>query len=96
MKTDVLIIGGSAAGLMAGITARKHYPDKKVTLVKKKEKVLIPCGIPYTLHTVDGPENNIIADQAVTGNGIDLIINEVVEINRDNKKVILKIGRAHV
>jgi pyruvate/2-oxoglutarate dehydrogenase complex dihydrolipoamide dehydrogenase (E3) component len=92
MKTDVLIIGGSAAGLMAGITARKHYPDKKVTLVRKEEKVLIPCGIPYTLHTVDGPENNIIADQAVTGNGIDLIINEVVEINRDNKKVILKDG----
>lgn len=92
MNTDVLIIGGSAAGLMAGITARKHYPEKKVTLVRKEEKVLIPCGIPYTLHTVDGPENNIIADQAVTGNGIDLIINEVVEINRDNKKVILKDG----
>ena len=92
MNTDVLIIGGSAAGLMAGITARKHYPNKKVTLVRKEEKVLIPCGIPYTLHTVDGPENNIIADQAVTGNGIDLIINEVVEINRDNKKVILKDG----
>ncbi|MCF8009300.1 MAG: FAD-dependent oxidoreductase, partial [Halanaerobiales bacterium] len=90
MNTDVLIIGGSAAGLMAGITARKHYPEKKVTLVRKEEKVLIPCGIPYTLHTIDGPENNIIADQAVTGNGIDLIINEVVKIDRDNKKVLLK------
>lgn len=92
MNTDVLIIGGSAAGLMAGITARKHYPEKKVTLVRKEEKVLIPCGIPYTLHTVDGPENNIIADQAVTGNGIELLINEVVEIDRGNKKVVLKDG----
>jgi NADPH-dependent 2,4-dienoyl-CoA reductase/sulfur reductase-like enzyme len=92
MNTDVLIIGGSAAGLMAGITARKHYPDKKITLIRKEEKVLIPCGIPYTLHTVDGPENNIIADQAVVGNGIELLINEVVKIDRDNKKVILKDG----
>mgnify|MGYP006277620135 FL=1 len=92
MQTDVLIIGGSAAGLMAGITARKHYPEKKVTIVRKEEKVLIPCGIPYTLYTVDGPENNIIADEAATGKGIELIINEVIHIDRQNKKVKLKDG----
>lgn len=92
METDVLIIGGSAAGLMAGITARKHYPEKKVTIVRKEDKVLIPCGIPYTLHTVDGPENNIIPDEAATGKDIDLIINEVVEIDRENKNVKLKDG----
>lgn len=92
MKTDVLIIGGSAAGLMAGITARKHYPEKKVTIVRKEDKVLIPCGIPYTLHTVDGPENNIIPDEAATGKDIDLIINEVVEIDKENKNVKLKDG----
>jgi NAD(P)H-nitrite reductase large subunit len=92
METDVLIVGGSAAGLMAGITAKKHYPEKNVAIVRKEEKVLIPCGIPYTLHTVDGPENNIIPDKAATGKDIDLIINEVVEINRENKKVKLKNG----
>ncbi|MFO7815469.1 MAG: FAD-dependent oxidoreductase [Halanaerobiales bacterium] len=90
MQTDVLIIGGSAAGLMAGITARKHYPEKKVTIVRKEDKVLIPCGIPYTLHTVEGPENNIIPDEAATGKNIELIINEVVEIDRKNKNVKLK------
>ena len=92
METDVLIVGGSAAGLMAGITAKKHYPEKNITIVRKEEKVLIPCGIPYTLHTVDGPENNIIPDKAATGKDIDLIINEVVEINRENKNVKLKNG----
>ncbi len=92
METDVLIVGGSAAGLMAGITAKKHYPEKNITIVRKEEKVLIPCGIPYTLHTVEGPENNIIPDEAATGKDIDLIINEVVEINRENKNVKLKNG----
>jgi succinate dehydrogenase/fumarate reductase flavoprotein subunit len=45
-KTDALIIGGSAAGLVAGITIRRHYPDAKTTLVRKGQQMLIPCGIP--------------------------------------------------
>ncbi|MEE9618210.1 MAG: hypothetical protein V3T90_14570 [Anaerolineae bacterium] len=46
IKADALIIGGSAAGLVAGITVRRHYPDAKITLVRKEQQVLIPCGIP--------------------------------------------------
>jgi len=81
MKTDVLVIGGSAAGIMAAITAKKHY-HKKVTLVRKEKKVLIPCGLPYTMATVDGPENNLIPDDTLTSKGIDLIIDED-ELNVD-------------
>jgi len=92
LKTDVLVIGGSAAGIVAGVTARKHYPDKDITLVRKEEKVLIPCGIPYTMETVDGPEENLIPDGAVTGKDINLIIDEVVDIDRENKKVELDNG----
>ena len=89
-NTDVLVIGGSAAGIMAAITANKHYSEKNVTLVRKEEKVLIPCGIPYTLETVNGPENNLIPDGAVTDKGIELIIDEVITIDKENKKVKLK------
>ncbi|MDI3547389.1 MAG: hypothetical protein PWR10_1041 [Halanaerobiales bacterium] len=92
MRTDVLVIGGSAAGIMAAVTAKKHYPEKDITLVRKEEKVLIPCGIPYTMATVDGPDNNLIPDAAVTGKGIELLIDEVLEINRENKRVSLKTG----
>jgi len=47
MGKQVVIIGGSAAGITAGITARRNYPDCEITLIRKEEKVLIPCGIPY-------------------------------------------------
>lgn len=44
---DVLIIGGSATGVTAAITAKRFYPDKKVLIIRREENVLIPCGIPY-------------------------------------------------
>ncbi len=92
MQTDILIIGGSAAGIMTAKTAAKHYPNKKITVVRKEEKVLIPCGIPYTMATVNGPEENLIPDQAVTGIA-DLVIDEVVDINREAKSIKLKTGK---
>ncbi|MDY6895276.1 MAG: FAD-dependent oxidoreductase [Thermotogota bacterium] len=92
MKTDLLVIGGSAAGIMAAITAKKHYPEKEITLVRREDKVLIPCGIPYTMATVDGPKNDLIPDTTVTSKGIELIVEEIVDIDKANKIVKLKSG----
>lgn len=91
-EADVVIIGGSAAGIPAGITARRHYPDKSIALIRKEEKVLIPCGIPYIFGTVEKPENNLIPDGVLDANDIDLIIDEAEDIDRENKNVILKSG----
>ena len=41
-KTDVLVIGGSAAGLVAALTSKSTYKDKKVVMIRKEEKVMIP------------------------------------------------------
>ena len=86
-KTDVVIIGGSAAGLTAGITSRRHYPDKSVLVIRKEEQVLIPCGIPYILGTLGSTSKNLIPDSALTKNGIDLLVDTVESIQRDVKTV---------
>ena len=91
-KADVLVIGGSAAGIPAAITSRRHYPDKSVMLIRKEKQVQIPCGIPYIFGTVNSPENNLIPDQAVTGNGIELLVDEAEKIDRENKTVNTKGG----
>ncbi|MGM0510246.1 MAG: FAD-dependent oxidoreductase [Thermoplasmatota archaeon] len=91
-EADVVIIGGSAAGIPAGITARRHYPDKSIALIRKEEQVLIPCGIPYIFGTVEKPENNLIPDKVLEANDIDLMMDEVTDIDRENKKVNLKSG----
>ncbi|RLC94803.1 MAG: pyridine nucleotide-disulfide oxidoreductase [Chloroflexi bacterium] len=82
---DIVIVGGSAAGLTAGITARRHYPDKKIILVRKETQVLIPCGIPYIFGTVETPQNNLIGDAVLEKNDIELLLAEATDIDREGK-----------
>jgi len=89
-KADVLIIGGSAAGVTCAITAKRHYPDKNVVIIRKEDKVLIPCGIPYIFGTVGSPDKNLIPDAVLEKNKIGLIVDEVVSIDKDEKIVSTK------
>ncbi len=91
-QADVVVIGGSAAGIPAAITSRRHYPDKSVLLVRKEEQVQIPCGIPYIYGTVNSPENNLIPDGVLTNNGIELLVDEAKAIDRENRKVLTSSG----
>ncbi len=86
-QADVVVIGGSAAGIPAAITSRRHYPDKSVLLVRKEKQVQIPCGIPYIYGTVNSPENNLIPDGVLTNNGIELLVDEAKAIDRENKTI---------
>jgi len=91
-KANVLIIGGSAAGPVAGISCRRRYSDKSVILVRKEEQVLIPCGIPYIFGTVGSPTKNLIPDALVVNNSIELVKGEAVEVDREKKTVSLSDG----
>ncbi|VEN74936.1 Pyridine nucleotide-disulfide oxidoreductase [Candidatus Desulfarcum epimagneticum] len=88
-QSDVVILGG-LSGISAGISCRRHYPDKKVTLIRKEDAVLVPCGIPYIYGTLGGPENNIVSDSPLESNGIELITGEAVDLDRDKKIIALK------
>ena len=93
-KTEVLIIGGSAGGPVAGITAKRHYKDAKVTVIRKENEgqVLVPCGLPYIFGTLGAPEKNIIPDALLTGNNIGLIIDEATSIDREARTVATASG----
>jgi len=84
-KADVVVVGGSAAGLTAAITARRHYPDKTVLVVRKESQVPIPCGIPYIFGTLGTPQKNLIGDAVLENNGIELLIAEATDIDREGK-----------
>jgi NADH oxidase (H2O2-forming) len=86
-KRDIVVVGGSAAGVTAAITVRRHYPDKKVLILRKEQKVPIPCGIPYIYGTLGNPEKNLIPDALLESNGIDWRVSTVESIDRKAKTV---------
>jgi len=85
-KTDVLIIGGSAAGIVAALAGKSNYPEKEFLVIRKEEKVLVPCGIPYIFGSLGSSDKNVVPDAVLTNKGIKIEIDEVVSVDQ-NKKV---------
>lgn len=92
-NTDILIVGGSAAGITTAISARRYYPDAKIVVIRREKQVLIPCGIPYIFGTVGSPDRNLIPDTVLTKINVGLTIDEVVSINKDTRIVETVSGR---
>ncbi|MCD6472016.1 FAD-dependent oxidoreductase [Candidatus Aerophobetes bacterium] len=84
-KTDVLVIGGSAAGIVAAVTGKSSYPDKDFLVIRKEKQVIIPCGIPYIFGSLRSSDKDVIPDGVLTNAGIRLKIDEVVSIDHKNK-----------
>ena len=91
-KTDVLVIGGSAAGLVSAMTAKSNNPEKSVTVVRREEKVMIPCGIPYIFGSIGTSDKNILPDKGLEGLGVNIIVDEAVSVDKDGKVCTLKNG----
>jgi NADPH-dependent 2,4-dienoyl-CoA reductase/sulfur reductase-like enzyme len=91
-KVDALIIGSSAAGFAAAITARRHYPDASLAVIRQEEKTLIPCGIPYIFGTLGSPEKNLMPDPTLAKNNVDLIIAKAEKIDTETNVVTLDSG----
>jgi NADPH-dependent 2,4-dienoyl-CoA reductase/sulfur reductase-like enzyme len=84
-KTDVLVIGGSAAGIVAATTAKSFHPDKSIMLARKEKAVLVPCGIPYMFGSLQDSSQNQIPDSAVTNAGVTLKQAEITAVDMDRK-----------
>lgn len=86
-QRDLVVIGGSAAGLMSAITTKRRYPEKSVTVIRNVSKTPVPCGIPYIYGTLRAVEKNIIPDEMVTNMGIEIVASHVEDVDRSSKMI---------
>lgn len=89
-STDVLVIGGSAAGLTSALAAKSHYPGKSVTMVRREKNMAIPCGIPYIFGTLETTEQDILPDAGLIKAGVEIVLDEVTSVDGETKTVTLK------
>ncbi|QGP93995.1 Nitric oxide reductase FlRd-NAD(+) reductase [Neomoorella glycerini] len=85
-RTDVLVVGGGICGYTAALAARRYYGGKKITLVRKEVRALIPWCLAY--NCAKGTlSNNVLRDDRLYDEGIELVIDEVTAIDRQGKCV---------
>lgn len=91
IKSDILIIGGGPAALVAAMTAKTNHPEKTVILIKENESGLVPCGIPYIFgKTLGSSEKDSMPCGGVTATGVDILIGKVEDVNIESKMAYSK------
>ena len=89
MKKDIVIIGGGPAGMITAVTAKSCYGDKSVVFIRREDKTLVPCGIPYIFNTLGSVEKDIAPDKPFIDSGIEIIVDTVFNVDLKNKKIKL-------
>jgi NADH dehydrogenase FAD-containing subunit len=84
-ETDVLIVGGSAAGIVAATTGKLFHPQQDFMLIRKEPQVVVPCGIPYIFGSLKNSDEDVIPDAMLSNVGVRVRIGEVVSIDTQAK-----------
>ncbi|MBT8368508.1 MAG: FAD-dependent oxidoreductase [Deltaproteobacteria bacterium] len=93
MNFNVIIIGGGPAGIITAQTAKIVYPEKSVCLIKDIGDGVIPCAIPYMMHTLKNPIQNAMGNMPLDQAGIDVIVGKVISFNPQAHSVSLESGQ---
>ncbi|MEZ0345900.1 MAG: FAD-dependent oxidoreductase [Infirmifilum sp.] len=86
-RYDVIIVGGGAGGLAVALTLKSLRPDMNILIIRRTKLQPVPCSVPYIIDTINSVEGCLIPDAMVTSSGIELVVDEVVDLDRQRKVV---------
>lgn len=89
MNKVVVIGSGVAARSLLQVLKQEFKDDFSVTVIRKDEDQIVPCAIPYIFKKLM-PDKIRIEDSNWSELGAQLIEDEAVDIDRENKEVILQ------
>ncbi|ACM92129.1 NADH oxidase [Nautilia profundicola AmH] len=86
---DIVVIGGGVSGFVAAVNAKRFYPSKKVVVIEKNPKKLIPCGIPYIFDTYGIDDDLMHLEKKLKKFNVELITKEVRSFDVNSKVIML-------
>ena len=92
MQINVIIVGGGPAGVITALTAKSVYPEKSVCLIKEIGDGVIPCAIPYMMHTLADTQHNAMGNMPLEKAGIDVNVGKVVSLDVSAHTITLEAG----
>lgn len=93
LQVDVLVIGGGPAGMSAALTGKERHPEKSFLLIRREEQAVTCCSIPHFLPRGRDLGKSLIPDHSLSRAGIELLITEVMAIERAEKYCRLANGK---
>jgi NADPH-dependent 2,4-dienoyl-CoA reductase/sulfur reductase-like enzyme len=93
MEANVIIIGGGPAGVITALTAKSVYPEKSVCMIKEIGDGVIPCAIPYMMHTLSDPKQNAMGNTPLEKAGVEIMVGKVVSLDAKTHTVKLESGK---
>ena len=81
MKYDVVVVGGGPAGIITALTAKSVYPEKSICIIKEIGDGVIPCAIPYMMHTLTDTKHNAMGNMPLEKAGIEVKVGKVVTLD---------------
>jgi NADH dehydrogenase len=94
-QRDVVIIGGGPAGRVIVHALHTQNSGLSVTLVKDEEINVNRCAVPYGIAGNKPIENFQIPNQLVTDFGAELVVDRVVKIETDRKRIHTQNGQTY-
>jgi NADPH-dependent 2,4-dienoyl-CoA reductase/sulfur reductase-like enzyme len=96
MRYDVVVVGGGPAGVITALTAKSVYPDKSVCIIKEIGDGVIPCAIPYMIHTIPDPAQNIMGDKPLENADVEIVVDKAISLDTAANKLSLGSGEEAV
>ena len=92
-KYDLIVIGAGPGGITVARFTKSLRKEWNVLIIRKQKKSVIPCALPYAIDGTVKVDDYIKNDEKLLKSaGIDLLIDEVEEIDCENKQVKIKNG----